>query len=110
MARTPREIIEQEIPQRLGERPGLQGEIDAVIALDVIGEAGGHWTLDLTRVSGWVRQGAGASPRMTLTVEAHDFVAVWDRELDAQLATAMGKFKFKPMDVDLALRLGKLLG
>ena len=107
---TPKQIIEEEIPKRISANPGLQKEINAVIALEITGEQGGKWTLDLTRPSEWVRPGSeGVSPKMTLTTTDKDFVAVCTKKVNAQMAALSGKLKFKPMDVNLAMKLGKLL-
>ena len=108
---SPKQIMEEEIPRRIAAKPDLQKEMNAVIVFDITGPSGGTWTLDMTRTADWVRPGAeGVVPRMTLTVTDKDFVAVCTRKMNANMAAVSGKLKFKPMDMGLALKLGKLIG
>ncbi|HEY3449824.1 MAG TPA: SCP2 sterol-binding domain-containing protein [Myxococcales bacterium] len=103
--------MEVDIPQRLGAEPELQREMNAVVVFDITGPSGGKWTLDTTRTADWVKPGAdGAAPKTTLTCSDKDFVAVCTQKLNATMAVAMGKLKFKPMDTNLALKLAKLIG
>ncbi len=46
---------------------------------------------------------------MTVTVAEADFVKIHNKQLNAQMAAMQGKLKFKPMDMGLAMKLGKLL-
>ena len=108
---TPKQIIEDEIPRRIAAKPELQKEMNAVIVFDITGPEGGKWTLDMTRSSDWVKSGAeGVTPKMTLTASDKDFIAVCTKKLNANMAAVSGKLKFKPMDMGLALKLGKLIG
>ncbi|MBI5542714.1 MAG: SCP2 sterol-binding domain-containing protein, partial [Deltaproteobacteria bacterium] len=96
---TPKQIIEEQIPQRIAAKPELQKEMNAVIVIDISGPDGGKWTLDMTRTSDWVRPGAeGVTPKMILACSDKDFVAVCTRKLNANMAAISGKLKFKPMD------------
>lgn len=106
---TAKTILEQDIPEVLKNKPELAKEIDAVIHFNVTGDAGGTWTLDLTKPDGWVSQGAQGTPKMTVTVSDQDFVKIRQKQLNAQMAAMQGKLKFKPMDMGLAMKLGKLL-
>jgi putative sterol carrier protein len=38
-----------------------------------------------------------------------DFVKIRQKQLNPQMAAMTGKLKFKPMDMGLAMKLGKLL-
>ena len=108
---TPKQIIEETIPQKLSAKPELQKEMNAVIVFDITGPTGGKWTLDCTRASDWVKSGAdGVSPKMTLVCSDKDFVAVCTKKMNANMAAVSGKLRFKPMDMSLALKLGKLIG
>lgn len=108
---TPKQIIEEEIPRRIAAKPDLQKEMNAVIVFDITGPAGGKWTLDMTKATGWVTSGAeGVTPKMTLTTSDKDFVAVCTKKMNANMAAMSGKLKLKPMDMGLALKLGKLIG
>ena len=106
---TAKSIIETEIPNLLKAKPELAKEINAILHFDVSGEQGGKWTLDLTKDSDWVSQGLNGTPKMTVTVSDADFVKIRQKQLNAQMAAMTGKLKFKPMDMGLAMKLGKLL-
>jgi putative sterol carrier protein len=109
MADTPKSILEQVIPELLSAKPELAKELNAVIHFVVTGDQGGTWTLDATRGSDWVKSGAEGTPKMTVTVSDQDFVKIRNKQLNAQMAAMQGKLKFKPMDMGLAMKLGKLL-
>ena len=66
--------------------------------------------MDLTKAADWVSTGATGTPKMTITVSGEDFVKIREKQLNAQMAAMQGKLKFKPMDMGLAMKLGKLLG
>ena len=109
MSNTPKTILEQTIPELLTAKPELAKEMNAVIHFVITGDQGGTWTLDATRSSDWVRSGAEGTPKMTVTVSDQDFVKIRSKQLNAQMAAMQGKLKFKPMDMGLAMKLGKLL-
>jgi len=107
---TAKDIIENEIPSALQQKPELAKDINAVIHFDITGDPGGKWTLDLTKSAEWVSSGANGTPKMTITVSNDDFVKIREKKLNAQMAAMQGKLKFKPMDMGLAMKLAKLLG
>jgi hypothetical protein len=109
MADTSKSILENDIPALLTQKPELAKEINAVIHFVITGDSGGTWTLDLTKPSAWVTSGAVGEPKMTVTVADGDFVKIRSKQLNAQMAAMQGKLKFKPMDMSLAMKLGKLL-
>ena len=109
MADTPKSIIENSIPELLSAKPELAKEINAVIHFVITGDQGGTWTLDTTKPADWVSAGAEGTPKMTVTVSDQDFVKIRTKQLNAQMAAMQGKLKFKPMDMGLAMKLGKLL-
>ncbi len=106
---TAKDILENEIPTLLQSKPELAKEINAVIHFNVTGDQGGAWTVDLTKASDWVSAGSTGTPTMTITVSGEDLVKIRQKQLNPQMAAMMGKLKFKPMDMGLALKLGKLL-
>lgn len=106
---TVKTILETEIPNLLKSRPELAKDINAVIHFNITGAQGGTWTMDLTKSADWVRSGAEGTPKMTITVSDQDFVKIRQKQLNAQMAAMQGKLKFKPMDMGLAMKLGKLL-
>ena len=105
-----KDILEQDIPNLLKAKPELVKEINALLHFVITGDAGGTWTMDLTKGEGWVQAGAQGTPKMTITVSGDDFVKIREKKLNAQMAAMSGKLKFKPMDMGLAMKLGKLLG
>jgi putative sterol carrier protein len=104
-----KDIIENQIPGKLTEKPELGKDINAVIHFDVTGDNGGKWTLDTTKTEGWVSEGHNGASKMTITVSNDDFVKIREGKLNAQMAAMQGKLKFKPMDMGLAMKLAKLL-
>jgi putative sterol carrier protein len=106
---TAKSILETEIPNLLKSKPELAKDINAVIHFNITGDTGGTWTMDLTKPADWVSTGASGTPKMTITVSDQDFVKIRSKQLNAQMAAMQGKLKFKPMDMGLAMKLGKLL-
>src|SRR5689334_17940680 len=107
---TTKSILEKEIPATLQTNPALAKDINAVIHFNITGDTGGTWTLDLTKPSDWVTAGAQGTPKMTISCSDQDFVKIRQKQLNPQMAAMQGKLKFKPMDMGLAMKLGKLLG
>jgi len=107
---TAKSILEAEIPATLQSNPALAKDINAVVQFVITGDTGGTWTLDLTKPSDWVSSGAQGTPKMTITCSDQDFVKIRQKQLNPQMAAMQGKLKFKPMDMGLAMKLGKLLG
>ena len=105
---TAKDILENEIPTLLKSKPDLAKEINALLHFVVTGDQGGTWTIDLTKAADWVQTGAQGTPKMTITVSSDDFVKIRQKQLNAQMAAMSGKLKFKPMDMGLAMKLGKL--
>jgi len=106
---TAKDILETEIPNVLQAKPELAKEINAVIHFDITGEGGGSWTVDLTKPANWISPGKEGTPKMTVTCSSDDFIKIRAKQLNAQMAAMQGKLKFKPMDMGLAMKLGKLL-
>jgi putative sterol carrier protein len=104
-----KDILETEIPKRIQEKPELAKEINAVIHFDLTGEGGGQWTLDCTKSEGWVSAGKNGESKMTIISSAADFEKIATKQMNAQMAAMQGKLKFKPLDMGLAMKLGKLL-
>jgi hypothetical protein len=107
---TAKSILEGEIPRLLSSKPEIAKEIGAVLHFHVTGDQGGVWTVDLTQPADWVKTGAHGDPKMTVTVSEEDLVKIRQKQLNPQMAAMSGKLKFKPFDMGLAMKLGKLLG
>jgi putative sterol carrier protein len=106
---TAKDILETEIPKRITAKPEIAKDINAVIHFNITGNDGGTWTLDCTKAADWMSAGATGTPKMTITVSSDDFVKISAKQMNAQMAAMQGKLKFKPMDMGLAMKLGKLL-
>ena len=106
---TAKDILETEIPNRLKAKAELLKEINAIIHFNISGDQGGTWTLDCTKAENWVTAGATGTPKMTISATADDFMKITTKQMNAQMAAMQGKLKFKPMDMGLAMKLGKLL-
>ncbi|MEN9798010.1 MAG: hypothetical protein RL653_1706 [Pseudomonadota bacterium] len=105
-----KDILENQIPELLKTKPELAKDINAVINFNITGADAGSWTLDCTKTENWVSTGTAENAKMTITVAAEDFVKIRAKQLNPQMAAMQGKLKFKPMDMGLAMKLGKLLG
>jgi CheY-like chemotaxis protein len=105
-----KDILENQIPELLKTKPELAKDINAVINFNITGADAGSWTLDCTKTENWVSSGTAENAKMTITVAAEDFVKIRAKQLNPQMAAMQGKLKFKPMDMGLAMKLGKLLG
>ena len=106
---TVKQIMEEHIPSRLEANPGVAKEINALVHFNITGDAGGTWTLDCTGEKGSMAAGATGTPKMTVICGDADFVKIATKQLNANMAAMSGKLKFKPMDMGLAMKLGKLL-
>ena len=106
---TPKAIFEEMMAQRLTNNPGLAKEIGVVLQFQIDGPAGGTWTVDLTKDRDWIQAGAQGTAKMTVVCSDQDFVKIVGKQLNAQMAAMQGKLRFKPMDMGLAMKLGKLL-
>lgn len=104
-----KDILETDIPGRIKAKPEIAKDINAVIHFNITGDGGGTWTLDCTKSEGWVAGGINGDSKMTVTCGAADFEKIATKQMNAQMAAMQGKLKFKPMDMGLAMKLGKLL-
>ncbi|MBL9038441.1 MAG: SCP2 sterol-binding domain-containing protein [Archangium sp.] len=105
-----KDILETEIPNRLKAKPELGKDINAVIHFNITGDGGGSWTLDCTKSEDWATSGINGESKMTITCAAPDFEKIVSKQMNAQMAAMQGKLKFKPMDMNLAMKLAKLIG
>ena len=79
----------------------------AVYQWDVTGDGGGKWNADIADGSCAVSEGEHASPNITITVSASDWLDILNGKLDGQMAFMSGKLKVKG-DMSLAMKLKTL--
>jgi putative sterol carrier protein len=74
--------------------PDKAGNAKALFQLNMTGDGGGQWVLDIANGQCHVREEvAPRQPDVTLTMAASDFVALSRNELDAVRAFMTGKIK-----------------
>ena len=101
-------IIEGDFADRVAAHPEVSEAVNGLIHLDIEGRGGGKWTVDLSKAPGSISRGFSGSPRMTVSASAEDFIALVEREKDAQSAVLSGELRLEPMDLSVASELGRL--
>ena len=99
-----KEIFEQ-MPQRLD--PDTASGLDIVIQYDLTGDGGAGYHVAIKDGVCTVTQGSHDAPSMTMTMEAADFVALTNGELDGMAAFMGGKLKIAG-DMSLAMKMQTL--
>lgn len=75
--------------------PAKAGNAKALFQLDLTGDNGGKWVLDVSNGECEVREQVCESPDVTVTMDGDDFVAMFDNRLDPVQAFMGGKIKIK---------------
>jgi len=78
--------------------------MNAVIQFDITGEGGGQWHADIVDGELSVVEGLHASPQLTLTAEAQDYIDISTGALNGQLAFMTGRLKASG-DLALAMKM-----
>ncbi len=81
--------------------------LKATYQWDVTGEGGGKWNAEIADGACKVAEGEHASPNITITVAAQDWLDILNGKLDGQMAFMSGKLKVKG-DMSLAMKLKTL--
>ena len=69
------------------------GAAKALIQLDLTGENGGTWVLDIANGQCQVREEAAPNPNVTVTMDADDFVGLYRNQINPVQAFMAGKIK-----------------
>ena len=101
---TAKEIIEA-MPRAF--QPEKARGLRATYQLELSGEGGGTWVMEIADGHCQVREGRADAPDGTLTMAASDYVALAKGELDVIRAFMSGRIKFQG-DLSLAAKLPTL--
>lgn len=83
--------------------------VSAIVQYDITGEGGGTYHVQIASGACTVNEGPAASPQLTLTMAAQDWVDMVTGKLNPQMAFMSGKLKHKG-DMSLLMRLPGLFG
>jgi uncharacterized protein (DUF697 family) len=106
---TVRGLIEQELPRRIKAKGKAARNLNAVIHLDISGDEGGRWTVDLTKPDRWVTWGLKGTPNVTVRCGDEDLLLIATGKKDPKMAAFTGALVFEPLDLALAEQIGQLL-
>lgn len=84
--------------------PDNAAGLNAVFQLDIAGDGGGQWNLTVADKTLAVNQGAAANPSMTLKMDAVDYLALMNGEVNAMQLFMAGKVKVGG-DMSLAMKM-----
>ncbi len=80
---------------------------NATIQYDISGDGGGTWNAVIKDGTCTVNQGAAASPNLTLSIAAQDWLDMLSGKQSGQMLFMSGKLKVKG-DMGLAMKLGSM--
>ncbi|HVA84149.1 MAG TPA: SCP2 sterol-binding domain-containing protein [Candidatus Binataceae bacterium] len=83
--------------------------LNATYQFDLSGDGGGQWHAVIANEQCEVKEGKAASPNITISMTASDYLDMVNGKLNGQMAFMTGKLKIAG-DMGLALRLQSLFG
>ena len=81
--------------------------LNAIYQFDLSGDGGGKWHVIINNDSCQVIEGAAASPSITISMTAQDYLDMLSGKLNGQMAFMTGKLRIAG-DMGLALRMQSL--
>lgn len=81
--------------------------LNATYQFDLSGDNGGKWHIIINNDTCTIKEGAAASPNITISMAAQDYVDMTTGKLNPQMAFMSGKLRIAG-DMGLALRMGNL--
>jgi len=93
------------MPTRFNKEAGKG--LTAVYQFDLSGDGGGKWQVEIANDQCSVKEDAHASPNITLSMTASDYLDMLAGKLNGQMAFMTGKLRIAG-DMGLALRLQSL--
>lgn len=94
-----------EMPKRFD--PAAAKGVDAVVRLNLTGNAGGTYFMEIRDGQLRIVEKTTAQPQLTMTISAPDYVALCRGKLNGQLAFMNGKLKMAG-DMGLAMKIPTL--
>jgi putative sterol carrier protein len=88
-------------------RPDKASGTSATIQYDISGDGGGTWNAVIKDGACTVNQGAAASPNLTRSISAQDWLDMLSGKQSGQMLFMSGKLKVKG-DMGLAMKLGSM--
>jgi putative sterol carrier protein len=73
--------------------PDKAGDTKALIQMDLTGDDGGQWVIDVANRQCQVREEKAAKPDVTVTMSANDFALLYKNQLNPVQAFMGGKIK-----------------
>jgi len=104
VATTPKEVFAA-MPSRFN-KDAAKG-LNATYQFDLSGDNGGKWQVIIDNGTCAIKEGAAASPSITISMTAQDYVDMSNGKLNPQVAFMSGKLRIAG-DMGLALRMQSL--
>lgn len=102
-------VFDHIVPRILDEQPDIARRVNAVLGIELTGDSGGYWTLDLTDTPG-IERGRSKEPKCTLSCHKDELEALL---ANGSFRSALEAFKQKRIQVSghlpTILKLERLL-